>query len=124
MTDFRTMYDKEHIGAWDLDGREVTVTIESVKAGKLVGQNGKADKKAIIKFVGKEKTFACNITNARIIAGMYGTKVEDWAGKRIAIYPTTTQFGRDTVECIRVRNKVPDGKAAPQSEPREPGEEG
>lgn len=112
MPDYRVLYDKEHIGAWDLAGRDVTLTIESVKAGVLVGEGGKKAKKPIIKFVGKEKTFACNITNARTIAGMYGPKTEDWIGRRITIYPTMTQFGGKEMEAIRVRPTIPLPKEA------------
>lgn len=112
MPDYRTMFDKEHLGAWDLQGRDVTVTIEDVKAGQLVGEGGKKAKKPILRFVGKEKTMACNVTNARTIAGMYGNDVTAWRGKKITIYPTVTQFGGKEMECIRVRPTVPSGKEA------------
>lgn len=111
MPDYRTMFDKEHLGAWDLQGRDVTVIIESVKAGQLVGEGGKKAKKPILKFEGKEKTMACNVTNARAIAGMYGTDTTKWCGQKITIYPTVTQFGGKEVECIRVRPLKPEGKA-------------
>lgn len=107
--DYRQMYDKEHLGAWDLQGRDVVVTISAVKAGQLVGEGGKKAKKPIISFEGKEKTFACNITNARAIAGMYGNDTSKWVGERITIYPTVTQFGGKEVECIRVRPQKPQG---------------
>jgi hypothetical protein len=112
MTDYRTMYDKEHLGAWDLMGRDVTVTIEDVKPGQLVGQGGKKAKKPILRFMGKEKTLACCVTNGRTIAGMYGNDVRAWVGKRITLYPTTTQFGGNEVECIRIRPTVPLEKAS------------
>lgn len=115
MPDYRTMFDKEHLGAWDLQGRDVTVTIEDVKAGQLVGEGGKKAKKPILRFVGKEKTMACNVTNARTIAGMYGNDVNAWKGKKITIYPTMTQFGGKEMECIRVRPTVPTGKEAPDA---------
>jgi hypothetical protein len=108
MTDYRTMFDKEHLGAWDLQGRDVVVEIADVKAGTLVGEGGKKAKKPILKFKGKEKTMACNVTNAKAIATMYGTDTEKWIGKRITIYPTMTQFGGKDMECIRVRPQQPE----------------
>ena len=30
--------------------------------------------------------------------------IEDWIGKKIELYPSTTQMGGKTVECIRVRS--------------------
>jgi hypothetical protein len=110
-TDFRKLYDKEYLYAFDLGGKPATLTIEKVIRGTLVGEGGKSNKKPVIYFKeGKEKKgLACNITNGRAIASMYGVNIEDWIGKRITIYPTTTTFGPKTVECIRVR--APSGKA-------------
>lgn len=111
MTDYRTLYDKENLGAWDLGGREVTVTIESVTPGTVGGQQGKkAARKPILTFKGKRKKFVCNVTNGTAIATLYGKHVEKWIGERITLYPTTTTFGRETVDCIRVRPEKP-GKA-------------
>jgi hypothetical protein len=122
--DYRTMFDSEYLGAWDLP-RDATVTIASVKAGQLVGEKGRTAKKPIITFAGKQKAFAANKTNCRTIAAMYGTDTRQWVGKRITIYATTTEFGGKSVECIRVRPGVPPeakaqqngGKAAKPVEP-------
>jgi hypothetical protein len=106
--DVRTLYDKEYLYAFDLQGKDVTVVIESVKGGTLVGQGGKSNKKPVLKFKGKEKALALNITNARVIAGLYGGfDSQLWIGKAITLYPTTTTFGAQTVECIRIRNVKP-----------------
>lgn len=109
--DYRSMFDKQHIGAWDLadkDGkpRDVTLTIEKVHAG-TVGHGAKASKKPVIAFKGTKKTLACNVTNATAIAGMYGNNTTKWIGKRVTLYPTTTTFGRETVDCVRVRTRQP-----------------
>lgn len=109
MADYRTLYDKEHLGAWDLQGREVVVTIESVRRGAVVGDGGKKASKAILKFVGKEKTMVCNVTNAKAIAGMYGNDTDAWIGKRIALFPTITTIGSEQRDCIRVRPAIPGG---------------
>jgi hypothetical protein len=109
--DVRKLYDKEYLYAYDLEGKEVTVTIERVKGGTLVGTGGKSNKKPIVHFKGASKGLALNITNARVIAQLYGGfDSEKWIGKRITLYPTTTTFGSQTVDCIRIRNSVPKGK--------------
>lgn len=107
MADYRTMFDRDYIGAWDLGGKDATVTIANVKAGELTGQGGKKAKKPVVLFEGKEKGFALNKTNGKIIAGMYGPDTTAWVGKKITIYPTMTSFGSEQVECIRVRTMVP-----------------
>lgn len=111
MTDYRALFDRDYIGAWDLEGRDTTVTIERVEAGELVGEGGRKTKKPIIAFVGKTKKFIANVTNCRTISTLYGPKVEAWKGKRITLYPTVTRDpkGSGDVECIRVRPREPTG---------------
>lgn len=115
--DYRAMFDKQHLGAWDLADREtgkprdVTLTIEKVHAG-TVGHGQKASKKPVISFRGTKKTLACNVTNAAAIAGMYGNNTTKWIGQKITLYPTTTTFGRETVDCVRVRTRAPAKNAA------------
>jgi len=112
MTDIRKMYDRDFIYAYDLEGKDVTVTIERVEAGTLTGTGGKKSRKPVLYFKGTKKGLGLCITNARVIAGLYGGfDSEKMIGKRITLYPTTTKFGADTVDCIRIRNRIPEGKA-------------
>lgn len=109
MTDYRSLYDKDYIGAWDLKDKDVTVTITRVIGGSLVGQGGRKSKKPVIYMKGTEKGFAVNSTNGKTIAALYGNHVEEWVGKRITLYKSTTRSpsGDGEVECIRVRPKAP-----------------
>lgn len=108
MPDYRRMFDdKEHLYAFDLEGREVNIQIEKVSAGELMGEKGRKSKKPMIKFVGKDKKLAVNKTNGKTIAKLYGKDTDDWAGKWITIYPTTTEFGGETMDCIRVKPVAP-----------------
>lgn len=111
-TDYRSLYDKDYIGAWDIKDKDVTVTITKVKGGELVGQGGRKSKKPIIYMRGTEKGLAINATNGKTIAGMYGNHVEGWVGKRITLYKSMTRNpnGDGDVECIRIRPKIPEGK--------------
>lgn len=105
--DYRAMFDRDYVGAWDLNGREVTVTICKVEAATLTGQGGRKTRKPVIHFEGKDKGLALNKTNGKIIANMYGPDTAQWLGKSITIYPTQTEMGGETVDCIRVRPRVP-----------------
>jgi hypothetical protein len=119
MPHYKKMFDdKEFLYAFDLDGRDVTVQIESVRPGEIAGEQGRKTKKPVLSFVGAKKKLAINRTNGKIIASLYGTDTDDWRGKWITLYPTTTAFGGDTVECIRVRPSAPKPpkKAAAQPE--------
>lgn len=111
MTDYRSLYDKDFIGAWDLkDDKDVTVLITKVIGGNLTGQGGRKTKKPIVYMKGTEKGFAVNATNGKTIAAMYGKHIEEWVGKRITLYKSSTRDpngGDAEVECIRVRPRVP-----------------
>lgn len=111
--DVRSMFDKAFLYHFDLQGRDVTVVISKVTQGKVMGTDGKAQKKPVCYFKGKEKGLALNITNVRTIGSIYGTfEAEKWVGKAVTLYPTTTQMAGRTVECIRIRPTKP-GKDAP-----------
>ena len=103
----RMFDDAEYLYAFDLDGKEVTLEIEKCTAGQIEGQKGRKSKKPMLTFVGAKKKLALNKTNGKIIAGLYGTETDDWVGRFVTIFPTTTDFGGETVECIRVRPIVP-----------------
>lgn len=107
---WKRMMDKELLGAWDLDGRDVTVTIESVSGGEVTGNGNKKNKKPIATLRGTTKKLALNATNCKTIEQLSGTPETDkWRGMRITLFGTTTTFGGQTVECIRVRPYPPKG---------------
>lgn len=107
MPDFRKMYDSEFLYSFDLDGKDVTVTIDRVEAGTLTGSGGRKTKKPVVYFEGRTKGLALCKTNARTIAALYTNDTDKWKGNKVTLYPTTTTFGPDTVECIRVRPQAP-----------------
>lgn len=115
MADYRTMFDSQFLYAFHLQGREVTLKIARVTGGEVTGSGGKKSRKPLCYFERKEKPLALNKTNCKTIAAMYGNDTKDWVGKAITIFPTTTQFGNETVDCIRVKPRVPSGPAKPDS---------
>jgi hypothetical protein len=122
MTHWKSLQDRDFMYAFDLAGKDVTLTIDRVVGGQLVGTGGKKSKKPLCHFKeGREpKPLALNATNCKTIAAMYGNDVENWSGKRITIYPTKTQMGGEEVDCIRVRPKKPAAARSAGNEPREP----
>jgi hypothetical protein len=125
-TDIRLFFDHKVLKCVHLQGRDITVEIESVEAGKITGEGGKSDKMPIVKFRGKELPFGLNKTNAATLIAMYGPKPSGMIGKKITLYPTTCR-GKEgkTVDCIRIRPMIPGGSAtATTVEPvREPGDD-
>ena len=106
MPDYRKMYDKDYLGAWDIEGKDFTLKIREVKQGDLQSAGGKS-KRPVVMFDGAEKGLVLNKTNGKTIAALYGTKTEAWVGKSITIYATKTQMAGEEVDCIRVRPMVP-----------------
>ena len=140
MPHWKSFFDKEYIGCWDLE-RDVTVEITAVTKAKLEGTPiVKANSRPVLSFKGTDKKLIVNSTIGSCIQGMYGPQIQDWIGKRVTLYPTTCAAkGGAQVECVRVRPMVPKGKAeALEGKPvdeamrarqnaamgREPGEEG
>lgn len=128
------MMDRDYLFAFDLQGKDCTVTIERVTGGEIKGTGGKKSKKPLCYFKESrdQRPLGLNSTNCKTIAAMYGNDTAGWIGKRITIYPTTTSFGSETVDCIRVRPGVPSEKTKagelepePQAstEGRQPGED-
>lgn len=133
MTDWRSLFDKKYIGSWDVpEGRDVVVVIDHVAGGTLTLPGGVKNKKPLIYFKNVKdpnKPMAAGATVCKTIAKLFGTNdFEEWAGKAIVLFRTTTENAEGTVECIRVRPYLPKSKPEPVPEPvpepeREHGEE-
>lgn len=111
---FPSRYLKES----DLQGREVTVTIDHVDTEKIGDEE-----KVICYFKGKDKGFVVNKTCFSAIVKATGQPdTDDWDGQRITLYPTETEFKGETVPCIRVRLRTaqPQGQAAAAAQRQPP----
>ena len=103
-------FPSKYLKAADLNGREVTVTIEDCHMEKL-GE----DTRPVLYFRGKDKGLVLNKTNAGMIADSYGDDSDNWSGQPIIIYPDKTLFQGQMTPCLRVR--VPAVAAAAGEEP-------
>lgn len=94
-------FPSKFLKASDLNDETHVLKIADVKV-EQVGQN--QDTKPVAYFEGKKKGLVLNKTNSRKIASIAGSpETEDWVGVEIAIFPTETEFGGESVECIRVK---------------------
>jgi hypothetical protein len=101
MPNIADAFPSKYVKASDLQGVEPVVTMDRVEF-EPVGQ--KREMKAVLYFQGKEKGLVLNKTNANKITELTGSAItEEWEGQRIRLYATETQFGGDTVDCIRVK---------------------
>lgn len=113
MPDIRSLFDKAFLYNYDLQGRDVTVTIRKVVGGTVPCSDGTKKKMPVLFFEKSTKGFGCNITNVRSIAAMYGTfDYDKWVGKRITLFPTTCQMAGQVKDCIRIRPNIPGTRVA------------
>lgn len=116
-------FPSNYLKASDLGTAQPIVTIARVEH-ETVGRD--REMKAVIYFDGKEKGVVLNKTNAKKITELVGSPETDkWAGFRIRLFATTTEFGGETVECIRVKavkdsKSKPAGKSKPAPKPVPP----
>lgn len=106
-THWKRLMNPSYIGVYWLNpGEDATVTIDYVQREQITGTGGKKDDCSVAHLKGGIKPFILNSTNSKAIALLYGDFIEDWAGKQITLFATTTRMGGDTVECLRVRPRV------------------
>jgi hypothetical protein len=99
--------DQRFIGVYALpNGGDMIVTIDFAQPETLTMEGGKKEEKRVLYLVG-QKPLILNKTNGTTIEGLYTPYVENWRGKRITLYASTTKLGKDMVQCLRIRNKVP-----------------
>jgi hypothetical protein len=107
VTDYRTMFDDKWLKSWDLSG-DVNVTIERVEPGVIENEKDKTSKRVpVLFFKGFARPLGLNKTNGKTVAGMYGKDTARWIGKRLTLYPTTTEMNGEMKDCIRIRPEVP-----------------
>lgn len=106
-THWKQLVNLDYIGAYSLNGEDLTVEIVKVEVQRVKGEGGKEEDCTVARLKG-QKPFIINRTNAKTITRIYGTPyIEEWAGKSITLYPTTTKVAGETVECLRIRPMIP-----------------
>ena len=119
MAKFSDVYQSKSnsLKATDLQGKEHRLVIESYEIVEFTQDDGRKQSKAVLHFQGREKTLVVNKTNGSIIASRYGEDLDGWINNELFVYPTTTSFGNDIVDCIRVRVPIPQAAADEEEVP-------
>jgi len=107
---WRNAFDSRYLRHFWLEGKPRVVTITNVQ--ELVSKNsrsGESKKQLLITLAEADKPWASNVTNCDLIEMVLGTaNPKEWIGKRIELYPTKTRFGGEMVDCMRVRDRLPE----------------
>ncbi len=123
---YRQLYDAgKYLASWHLPrDKDSNVVIESVEGGELKNLvTKKVSRKPLIKFKGKALTFACNVTNGKLIEKMYGPNPKDWLGKTITLYVGRVRSPEGGMcDGICVRSKVGPSGGEIDETVKEPGQ--
>lgn len=103
-THWKQLVNPNYLGVYSLpDGQDMTVIIDSVSREMVVQAGGKKEECTVAKIKGN-KPMILNRTNCKTISKLYDSPyIQDWEGKQITIYASTTKLAGDIVECLRVR---------------------
>ena len=114
MPHWKQLLNPDYLGAYSLEpGTDKILTIKSIVREMITGTGGKKEECPVCHWHEQEKPMILNATNLKTIAKMYGSDYDQWMGKRVQIYATTTKFGSDTVECLRIRKDIPEDVKIP-----------
>lgn len=100
------LFPSKYVKAADLPATGAVVTIEKFVAEDLQMVGGKKQRKGVMYFKGKEKSFVLGAkVNKQVLVHLYGSETDNWAGKKVVIYPTRDTFMGKMVDCIRLRSE-------------------
>ena len=115
-THWKKLINPDYIGAYALDpGKDLNVQISTVKREMVTGADGKKEECTVAYLVG-QKPMILNVTNCKSIEKLYGPYIEEWSGKFITLYVSKVRAFGETVDALRIRNRVPTIKSYTCSE--------
>ena len=114
-THWKKLINPNYIGVYSLkNGEDMDVTIEKVVREQVVSTGGKKEECTVAYLIG-QKPLILNRTNSKTITKLFNSPyIEDWVGKKITLFSSTTKLAGEIVECLRIRDiapKLPELKA-------------
>jgi hypothetical protein len=98
------VFPSKYLKCADLHGKPIAVTIERASFETLKSPEGKEQNKIVLSFRGAKKALPLNLTNFESCEEICGVDTDNWPGHTIELYPTKTQMGGKTLDCIRIRH--------------------
>jgi hypothetical protein len=108
------LFPAKYMKAEDFGETETKIlTVKNYEVEEM-GQGKEKQAKPVLYFRDADsKPLVLNKTNAAIISKFYGDDLDDWIGKKIALYAIEVESFGDIVRAIRVRTKQPAAAPAP-----------
>jgi hypothetical protein len=101
--DYDELFPGRFLKAGLFKGKDVTLTVASVVLEELPTDQGTEKTRGVVSFKETKLQLVLNSTNAQCIAAMFSRKPQAWVGHKITFMPDRDKFGRETVDCIRVK---------------------
>ena len=98
----RTAFPSEFLKVADLDGRDLILTIASVKMVDLPNSD---ETKPVVYFEEKKQGLVLNRTNNKSIQKLLGWDSAKWVGCSITLFETDVPFKGDVVAAIRIKSQ-------------------
>lgn len=99
------------------------LTVESVSVQEFENREDKSrtDKKLVLRFQGKDKGLALNVTNANMMAEITKSRDYDhWPGHAVTLFRTMTDYAGKRVPALRLDYPNANGGGAPAPRPAAP----
>lgn len=100
---WKLMFKGDYIAAVEMGDKTPTLTIKGVKLCKLEDDKGRQKDKGIVFFREIDRGWVLCKTNAMCLARMFGDDTNDWTGKRVTLFSTPVQVGKEKQPGIRVK---------------------
>lgn len=108
-THWKKLTNPDYLGAYALeDGKDMIVTIKTVRPEMITGQNGQKEECVVAHFDGDVKPMILNKTNMKAIEkALKSPYIEDWSGHNIQLYADMVSAFGTTTMALRVRDFEP-----------------
>jgi hypothetical protein len=105
------------------EGWTLQAEIELARLEKFEGERGKESTEKMVVFFRRQKSALVvgSVTWDLLVKATGEEDSDSWKGHVVTLFKTTCQFGRETVDCIRVKEadkKAAPKKAAPKAAPK------
>lgn len=100
---WQALFPGSYLSAVEMGDRLITGTITDVKKVELDQEDGTKKARGCVFFQGTTRGWVMCKTTAQCVAAMFGEDTAGWMGKRITLYATEVQVGKERKPAVRVK---------------------
>jgi hypothetical protein len=100
---WQALFPGSYLSAVEIGDRLINGTISHVKRVDLDQEDGTKKARGVVFFEGTTRGWVMCKTTAQCVAAMFGEDVAGWTGKRLTLYATEVQVGKERKPAVRVK---------------------